>query len=156
MINPVQEFYGNRLRLRVCGLCTNQDQLLLVNHQLSRAGNLWIPPGGGLEFGESVTDGLRREFIEETGLHVEVEEFLFTSEFLQPPLHAIELFFRVKVVGGTLKTGRDPELKESIIREVKFVSWQELATWNPASRHGIFQKINEPSQIMDLKGYFKL
>ena len=157
MINQVQEFYGNRLRVRVCGVCCNdQGQLLLVNHRALSAGDFWIPPGGGVEFSESVVDCLKREFREETGLIIEVGEFLFTCEFIQPPLHAIELFFKVQVTDGILKTGHDPELKEVIIQDAKFISWKELAGWNPESLHGIFKKVSEPSKIVGLKGYFKL
>ncbi len=156
MSNPIDEFYGNRLRLRVCGLCVQHDQLLLIHHALLPGGELWMPPGGGVEFGESVTDALKREFLEETGLIIEVEELLFTCEFMQTPLHAVELFFKVKPVGGVLSTGHDPELEEPIIKEARFVPWTELARWQPERLHGIFKKVSSPPQIMGLSGYFKL
>lgn len=155
MINTVHEIYGNRLRLRVCGVCLHDDQVLLVHHRITDT-DLWMPPGGGVEFGESVTDALKREFLEETGLTIEVEELLFTCEFIQLPLHAVELFFEVKAVGGSLHTGYDPEATDAIIKEVRFIPWHELAGWNPHVLHGIFRKVSHPGQIMDLNGYFKL
>jgi 8-oxo-dGTP diphosphatase len=156
MVNPVQEFFGNRLRVRACGLCVINDQLLLINHRSLANGPFWVPPGGGIEFGESTAECLIREFHEETGLVVEPMEFLFTAEFIAPPLHAIELFFRVEKTGGELKTGADPEMKDQIIEEVKFVGWPELRTWDTARLHGAFQKVSDPSRIMELRGYLKL
>jgi len=156
MTNPVHEFYGNRLRVRACGLCVVDDKLLLVNHQHLEEGNWWAPPGGGIEFGESVEQCLMREFQEETGLKVGLKDFLFATEFISPPLHAIEFFFRVEVAGGTLKNGSDPEMENQIIRDVQFISWSVLKSWNPNSLHGIFKKVPEPSKIMGLRGYFKL
>lgn len=157
MSNLVHEYYGNRLRIRVCGLCVVEDALLLVSHRLLNASNkLWIPPGGGMMMGESATDCLIREFEEETGLKIEPEELLFTSEVIKPPLHALELFFQVSLTGGDVKTGIDSEISEQIIEEVKFVSWKDLAGWKAEDLHGIFQKVQHPSKIMGLRGYFKL
>jgi 8-oxo-dGTP diphosphatase len=156
MTNPVHEFYGNRLRVRACGLCVVGEDLLMVNHQHLANGNFWTPPGGGIEFGEQIEQCLIREFREETGLEIEPKEFLFATEFISLPLHAIEFFFRVEMTGGTLKKGSDPEMQNQIIRDVQFISWPVLKSWNPNSLHGIFQKVPEPSKIMGLRGYFKL
>jgi 8-oxo-dGTP diphosphatase len=156
MTNPVHEFYGNRLRARTCGLYVEDDRLLLVNHDGLGKDNFWSPPGGGVEFGESLSECLTREFHEETGLEVIAKEFLFLSEFIAPPLHAIEFFFLVKKTGGQLKTGKDPEMNYQIIKEIRFVSWSEIKTMSPESLHGIFKKVPEPSKIMDLRGHFKL
>jgi len=103
-----------------------------------------------------VIDCLVREFKEETGLIIEPGEFLFTTEFIAPPLHAVELFFKVERKGGEVKKGTDPEMKNQIIEEVKFIPWADLRTWNTSTLHGIFQKVPEPSKIMGLRGYFKL
>ncbi len=146
MVNPVHEFYGNRLRIRASGICIDDDGVLLVKHQMPNSTNFWSPPGGGVEFGESTNDCLVREFREETGLIIEPKEFLFITEFIAPPLHAIELFFSVEKIGGQLAHGVDPELKDQIIKEVKFIPWSELQSWNRASLHGIFQKWPNPQK----------
>src|SRR5690606_24196085 len=109
--------YGNKVRIRVCGICWQNDRLLMVKHQMGDQ-VLWAPPGGGLEFGESIADALKREMREETGLDVVAGSFLFGCEFLQPPLHAVELFFEAGLKEGDLLNGNDPELP--IISEVAF------------------------------------
>lgn len=37
-------------------------------------------PGGGLEFGEGLVDGLKREYIEECGLYVDVVRHIHTTD----------------------------------------------------------------------------
>ena len=107
----INNAYGQKLRVRVCGICIQEDLILLVKHKhLGNTGTLWAPPGGGMEYGESAHEALKREFEEETNLEVIIKDFLFVHEYLDPPLHGIELFFRVEIVGGNLKLGQDPEL----------------------------------------------
>jgi len=81
-----------------------------------------------MEFGMSASENLKREFAEETGLTIEVKKFLFVHEYLEPPLHAVELFFRVKRLDGELTKGYDPEMtsEEQIIKEVRFIRTDEL------------------------------
>src|SRR5688572_10993783 len=123
MESEITRIYGNRLRVRVCGICWDDDRLLLVNHKMA-GGDFWAPPGGGLEFGQHLSDALRREFKEETNLEIELGSFLFGCEFNKAPLHAIELFFEVNAIGGALKTGSDPELQ--LIKEVRFFTPSEI------------------------------
>jgi|SRR5579859_5062124 len=157
MKDEVQTFYGNRLRVRACGICVRNDTLLLVNHHGISAENFWAPPGGGIDFGESASDCLVREFSEETGLSVEIKSFLFACEFIRSPLHAIELFFEVIAAGDTITSGIDPEAgSPSIIREVNFMPWNEVMGLPDHQRHGVFRLLKHPSKITSLRGYFKV
>lgn len=40
-------------------------------------------PGGGLEFGEGTRDCLKREFMEEMNLNVEIGDHIYTTDFFQ-------------------------------------------------------------------------
>ena len=63
MMDPgVSKLYGDKVRVRICGLCWQKGELLMVNHRGLRAGDFWAPPGGGLEFGQSVGQFLQKEF----------------------------------------------------------------------------------------------
>jgi 8-oxo-dGTP diphosphatase len=62
----------------------------------------WEPPGGVLELGESVEDGLRREVREETGLDVEPDTL--SGVYKNMSRGIIALVFRCKVTGGQLTT----------------------------------------------------
>lgn len=43
--------------------------------------DFWCTPGGGLELGESLTEGLYREMIEETGVEPKIGRLLFVQQF---------------------------------------------------------------------------
>ncbi|QCR21731.1 NUDIX hydrolase [Pontibacter sp. SGAir0037] len=140
ILNPNAAAYADKVRLRVSGICIQDDKLLLVRHQATIANNcFWAPPGGGLQFGETVEACLQREFFEETGLQVAVKRFLFLNEFLQPPLHAIELFFEVQILGGQAATGYDPEspADQQLIEEVAFLPMSEIRKIPQPDKHKI-------------------
>ena len=72
----------NRYNLRVYGLLFHKDQVL-VTHE-NRFDILMTKfPGGGLEFGEGIADGLTREFKEELSVTIEVGTLFYVNEFLQ-------------------------------------------------------------------------
>lgn len=69
--------------LRVYGLLINEQQQVLVSDELIRGSYITKFPGGGLELGEGTRDCLRREFMEEMNLPVEVGEHIYTTDFYQ-------------------------------------------------------------------------
>ena len=152
----IKEEFGNKLRVRVCGICIKENSILMVNHSsLSESDHFWAPPGGGMEYGQTAEENLKREFMEETGLEIEVEKFLFVYEYLKPPLHAVELFFKVKEVGGKLITGYDPEMKktEQIISDVQYISIESLIKMDKKIVHQILSKLKNINSIGNLRGY---
>jgi 8-oxo-dGTP diphosphatase len=157
MENPVHQIYGNRVRVRTCGICIIGDGLVMVNHRYLGDGAFWAPPGGGIEFGEDAATCLAREFHEETGLRVDVGPFLFACELVKPPLHAVELFFHVVYKGGELTVGKDPESGGTeIIKDVKMLTPADLRKLGPGRLHGILSKYPDIGQITALRGYFKV
>ena len=60
----------------------------------------WEPPGGVLELGEAIHDGLRREIREETGLDIEPDAL--TGVYKNMSRGIIALVFRCKITGGQL------------------------------------------------------
>ncbi len=115
--------YSGKLRIRVAGLLVKDGKLLLVKlaSPISKK-DIWTPPGGGVEFGESIHQALKREFKEETGLEISIADLVHVNELLELPFHAIEFFFRVTEVSGELMVGNDPEHKadKQLLKEVRF------------------------------------
>ncbi len=156
--HKIIEVFGNRLRVRVCGICIQNDKILLIKHLYLGNGYLWSPPGGGMQYGEKIEDALRREFAEETGLQISVGRFLFVHEFLAPPLHAVELFFEVipQTNPHQLIIGKDPELPYSsqLIDAVKYLSIKDIQAEAPAHLHQILKGCNSLDDLLETKGYY--
>jgi 8-oxo-dGTP diphosphatase len=90
-----------QFNLRVYGILINEQHQLLVTDELIRGGKFTKFPGGGLEFGEGTRDCLKREFLEEMNLKVEVLEHIYTTDFYQesafrPGDQIISIYYRVR------------------------------------------------------------
>jgi 8-oxo-dGTP diphosphatase len=156
MKDAVNKLYGNRVRVRVCGICLQKNKILLIHHSgVGEKGSLWAPPGGGLDFGESAEKTLIREYKEETGLDIEVKEFLFTNEFLAPPLHAIELFFRIEIKGGIMIKGTDPEMSDQkqIIQDIRYWTFDEITSQDPLFFHEVLRTVKNLDELLQLRGF---
>jgi ADP-ribose pyrophosphatase YjhB (NUDIX family) len=80
----------------------NHGRTLMIQR---RDNGRWEPPGGVLEPGETITDGLRREVREETGL--DVEPAVLTGVYKNMSRGIIALVFRCKITGGELATNAE-------------------------------------------------
>ncbi|HEX9649253.1 MAG TPA: NUDIX hydrolase [Cyclobacteriaceae bacterium] len=153
-----EESYHGKTRVRVCGLCLIENQLVLVRHcGLGETGTYWSPPGGGTNFQEPITEALKREFKEETNLEIEVRKYLFIHEFIGARLHAIEIFFDVFRTGGNLILGEDPEHRKDNqwLQEVKLFSQDELSDIPQNEKHQIFSMVSNFKDLLSLRGFFK-
>ena len=153
MDSQIAGIYGNRVRLRVCGICWRGEELLMVRHRGLGNGMFWSPPGGGVDFGESLENALTREFLEETGLAIHSLKFKFGCEVIAPPLHAVELFYDVESTGTPI-TGNDPEIQ--IIEDVQFIDLETLQNVDPGTLHGIFRIAKTKADFERLNGFYKL
>ena len=154
----INQQYGEKLRVRVSGICIEDGKLLLVHHRgLGETEWLWAPPGGGMEYGEDARTALKREFLEETQCEIEIEKFLFVHEYLDPPLHGIELFFKVNITNGEIAVGKDPEMSDDaqLLTEIGFLEFNKLKEHHSHSLHYVLQKTDHLSDLINLKGYFK-
>ncbi|MEX0772003.1 MAG: NUDIX domain-containing protein [Balneolales bacterium] len=125
-----EKAFSNKVRVRVNGLLVENRKLLLVKFRHpTREGSIWMPPGGGVDFGEPMEDALQREFIEETGIEVNVDGLRYVHEFIEPPLHALEFYYDCRKTGGALRLGSDPELSKDnqLLEDVRFVPLAGLA-----------------------------
>ncbi len=157
-MNELRTIYGNKVRIRACGIAVHQNSVLLVRHKgLGESNELWSFPGGGVEFGESLENALEREFLEETGLEVSAGKQMFVYEFIKKPLHAVEIYFRVEIKGGSLATGKDPELPDEsqYLQEVKFVTFDKIRLMENEVKHEILRHTRSLDALLNLSGYFK-
>lgn len=67
--------------VRVYGLLINDQNQVLISDEEEYGVRFSKFPGGGLEYGEGLIEALKREFIEECELPVEVVEHFYTTDF---------------------------------------------------------------------------
>lgn len=99
-------------RIRVAGIVTKRDKILLVKHVRNNQA-YYLLPGGGLEWGETCQEGLAREFEEELSLGVRVGDLICVNESIEPhgKRHILNLSFRARIISGTLQVNQDRRLK---------------------------------------------
>ncbi|MFJ4779193.1 NUDIX hydrolase [Streptomyces sp. NPDC088762] len=86
-----------RHSVSVAGVVVRDDGRLLA---IRRADNgTWELPGGVLELAETPEDGVRREVLEETGIHVEVDQL--TGVYKNTTAGVVALVFHCKPSGGS-------------------------------------------------------
>ena len=133
----VGELYGGRVRVRACGLVLRENKLLLALHRgVGPLGYLWVPPGGGGEFGETLAETVARELWEECGIRAEVGALFKLYEYINLPLHAIELFYKIDSFEGNPILGRDPEM-DGVLTELRWMGPAELKGLEPGSIHQV-------------------
>lgn len=89
--------------LRVYGVLINDDRSVLVSDEMIRGQYFTKFPGGGLEFGEGTRDCLKREFLEEMNLKVEVGRHIYTTDYFQlsafnPQHQIISIYYYVQAL----------------------------------------------------------
>lgn len=67
--------------VRVYGLLINEHSEVLLSDEQEYGHRFIKFPGGGLEYGEGLIDGLKREFMEECYAEVEVISHFYTTDF---------------------------------------------------------------------------
>ncbi|WP_297096921.1 NUDIX domain-containing protein [uncultured Draconibacterium sp.] len=73
--------------IRVYGLVINDEKEILLSDEFVLNTKMTKFPGGGLEFGEGLIDGLKREFKEEcNGQEIENIRHFYTTDFHQKAL----------------------------------------------------------------------
>ena len=88
---------GGRFRIGVFAIVYRGDKVLLARR---RDSGWWNLPGGGLELGETVDEGIVREVREETGLQVAVQRLV--GVYSKPQGGEVVLLFACSILGGEL------------------------------------------------------
>jgi len=70
-----------QFNVRVYGLLINERNEVLISDEQEYGMRFTKFPGGGLEYGEGLIDGLKREFVEECNAEVEVINHFYTTDF---------------------------------------------------------------------------
>lgn len=76
----------DKFNVRVYGILVHEDKIMYSEEEI--LGD-WVTkfPGGGVELGEGLHEALKREFIEELNIEIEVGELFFVNDFCQPSFY---------------------------------------------------------------------
>ena len=117
--------YPERPVLGVGAIILRRNSILLVERGRSPLKGQWSLPGGVLESGETLEEGVRREILEETGLTVrplfvhEIFERIMRDAEGRPEYHYVLVDYVCKVVSGDLLPADD-------VSKVRWVPRREL------------------------------
>lgn len=109
----------------VGAVAVQDGRVLLVRRGNEPLKGHWTLPGGMLEVGETMAEGVKREMREETGLEVEPIELVEILERIhregdRVQYHYVIADFLCRVTGGELGAASDADA----------VRWVERAEWN--------------------------
>jgi 8-oxo-dGTP diphosphatase len=133
-MTPKRE-YPEQPVVGVGGVVIWEGRALLIRRGSEPLKGQWSIPGGTLELGETLEEGVRRELGEETGLKVRVRELIEVFERIfpeqpgksararRPRYHFVILDYLCERVDGEPRPGSD-------VTDIAFVSEGELASYN--------------------------
>ncbi|MCA0147210.1 NUDIX domain-containing protein [Rossellomorea vietnamensis] len=105
----------------VYGIYIEDGKLLVIHKGAGPYINRFDLPGGSLEEGESLEEAMRREFLEETGIEIEIEEQIGVSDFKFPSVwrdftnvHHIAVYYSVRKIGGEISIPEQFEGQDSL------------------------------------------
>ena len=127
--------YPQRPMVGVGGVIIDQGRALLIRRGSEPLLGEWSIPGGMLELGETLEEGVARELLEETGLTVRVIELIevFDRIYVEstaganepkkgPRFHYVIVDYLCERVGGNAVAGSD-------VTELVFASEEELGKY---------------------------
>src|SRR5713226_4115805 len=98
---------AHAFRVSVSALIFEEERVLLAHR---RDIDWWNLPGGAIDSGETIAEGLQREVREETGLVIAVGQLV--GVYSKPLKQEIVLSLRCQITGGTLNTIDDDDIDE--------------------------------------------
>lgn len=125
--------------VRVYGILTNDNQEVLISDEKVAKVSFTKFPGGGLEYGEGLIDALKREFMEECQLEIDIVKHVYTTDFFEKSSfnesQILSIYYQVKAAGPinfSLKTSpfdfsqEKQQEKMEVFRFVPIESLQEI------------------------------
>lgn len=108
------------IRIRVAGILLEADKILLVSH-IKNGDIYWLLPGGGVEYGESLKDALKREFREELNISIDVGELAMVFDSIDPEgsRHIVNICFKCTFAGGEIRLGDDTRLHSFMFEKIE-------------------------------------
>ena len=129
----VKREYPDRPIVGVGGVVVQNGRVVLVRRAKAPRKGEWSIPGGMLELGETLRDGVAREIEEETGLKVKSEEVLDVFDSIvidadgKTQYHYVLVDYLCSVIEGELRAASDvSEARWATLEEVLSLVKREM------------------------------
>ncbi len=125
-MSPKREYPGAPV-VGVGGVVIRDGRALLIKRGSAPLKDQWSIPGGTLELGESIQEGVRRELLEETGIEVRVGELIevfdriFRDDEGKIQYHFVIVDYLCEAISGEARAASD-------VTDVAWVNEEDL--WN--------------------------
>jgi len=125
-----------KFNVRVYGLLINENNEILLSDEEEYGFRFIKFPGGGLEYGEGLVDALKREFLEECNVDIEIQEHFYTTDFFIKSAfndsQVISVYYKVKTLSQLQlefkKVPYDFGTQGDILQAFRWKSLDELET----------------------------
>lgn len=121
--------YPERPIVGVGGVVISDGRTLLIRRGHAPLQGEWSIPGGTLELGETLIEGVERELLEETAINVRVVDLIevfdrvFRDEAGRTQYHFVILDYLCELLGGEARAGSD-------VTDVAWVSQADLGRYS--------------------------
>jgi 8-oxo-dGTP diphosphatase len=110
----------------VAGIAIDDGRLFIARRKEGGSlGGKWEFPGGKLEEGEGDADALRREFLEELGVAVEVGPPLATAEFTHNKCRFLLNAYRIEFDNDEFRMTEHTEWRWITLKEIKTLDFAD-------------------------------
>jgi 8-oxo-dGTP diphosphatase len=127
--------YPERPLVGIGGVVIHEGRALLIRRGAEPLLGQWSIPGGTLELGETLEQGVAREMLEETGLHVRVLDLIevfdriynddatpSVERIARPRFHYVIVDYLCDIISGEARAGSD-------VTDVAFAREDELPAY---------------------------
>ena len=124
-----------KFNIRVYGILVNPKNEVLVSDEKRNGFEFTKFPGGGLDWGEGTIECLKREFIEELNLKIEIDSLFYLTDYFQisdfgEDDQLISIYYKIscenwKEINTTLH-----QIHQEKIEHHRWISISELTTFD--------------------------
>ncbi|WP_300455159.1 NUDIX hydrolase [Desulfobacula sp.] len=110
-------------KLVACTIAETRNGIVLQRRNKEPKKGCWVLPGGFVDRGETLEEAARREFLEETGLHTQINCLL--GNYSYPGEANIIIVYQSDITGGTIRPCHESMSIDEFKRQD--IPWDQLA-----------------------------